>query len=163
MNKNFNRAYYNRGIAKLGLKKYEDAILDFTKELEINQNNDAAYYNRGLAEQNLDHYVSAIDDFTKAIEINPNESDYYADRGALISKTNGDLKKAEQDLSKAIELDNSDKDKFMTRAVIFCKLKLYLAAIDDLNIVIRMDPNNTQAYDLRSFAINSLNNSIPKK
>ena len=66
-------------------------------------------------------------------------------------------------MSKAIELDDKDKDKYLTRAIIFCKAKLFLAAIDDLNIVIKMDPNNTQAYDLRSFAINSLNNSVPKK
>ena len=65
-------------------------------------------------------------------------------------------------MTKAIELDPNDAEKYLTRAVIFCKLKLYLVAIDDLNIVIKMDPKNTQAYDLRSFAINTLNSSAKK-
>ena len=41
--------------------------------------------------------------------------------------------------------------------MIYRKLKQYLPAIDDLNIVIKMEPENTQAYDLRSFAIKSMN------
>ncbi len=139
------------------MKKYEDAILDFTKEIEINPKNDLAYYERAIAESRLSHNVSAIDDFSKAIELAPQNADYYAERGALISQTNGDLKQAEHDLNKAIELDDTDADKYLTRAVIFCKLKLYLAAIDDLNIVIKKEPHNIQAYDLRSYAIKSMN------
>ena len=105
----------------------------------------------------MDKYTSALDDYAKAIELNPDNADYYAERGALISKSEGDLQKAEQDLNKAIELDDKDSEKYLTRAIIFCKRNLYLAAIDDLNIVLKMDEKNTQAYDLRSFAIKSMN------
>ena len=73
-----------------------------------------------------------------------------------MSKSGGDLQKAEQDLNNAIKLDNKDSEKYLTRAIIYCKRGLYLAAIDDLNIIIKMDPNNTQAYDLRSYAIKSM-------
>lgn len=66
------------------------------------------------------------------------------------------FKKSRTGLNKAIELDNKDSEKYLTRAMIFCKLKLYLVAIDDLNIVIKMTPDNTQAYDLRSYAIKEL-------
>ena len=73
------------------------------------------------------------------------------------------MKQAEKDLNKAIELDVNDAEKYLTRAVIFCKLELYLAAIDDLNMVIKLDPKNTQAYDLRSYAISSLNSVKTKE
>jgi len=65
-------------------------------------------------------------------------------------------------LTKAIELDDKDAEKYLTRAVIFCKLEFYLAAIDDLNIVIKLEPDNTHAYDLRSYAITSMNSSRAK-
>ena len=97
------------------------------------------------------------DFFTKAIELNPNNAEYYTQRGALISRTDGDLQKAKEDLIKAIDLDANDSEKYLTRAIIFCKLNMYLPAIDDLNIVIKMDEKNTQAYDLRSYAIGSMN------
>ena len=138
------------------MSKFEDAILDFTKEIEQNPKNDQAYYDRGLAEAKLSHYNSAIDDYSKAIELNPKNADYYADRGELLYRSGGDLKKAEQDLTKAIELDSTDAEKYLTRAMIFCKLKMYLVAIDDLNIAIKINPKNTEAYDLRSYAIKSL-------
>ena len=75
----------------------------------------------------------------------------------MISKTEGDLLEAEKDLTKAIKLDYEDSEKYLTRAIIYCKQKAYLPAIDDLNDAIRYNPDNTQAYDLRSFAIKSLN------
>ena len=158
----FKQAYYNRGIAKLGLKKYESAISDFTKELELNPKYDRAYYEIAIAEARLEHYTSAVDNFTKAIELNPENAEYYAQRGALISRTDGDLEKAKQDLVRAITLDDKDPEKYLTRAIIFCKLKMYLPAIDDLNIVIKLDDKNMQAYDLRSYAISSLNSEQQK-
>lgn len=30
-----NRAYFDRGLAKCGLKKYEDTIIDFNKVIEL--------------------------------------------------------------------------------------------------------------------------------
>ena len=76
--------------------------------------------------------------------MNPKNADYYADRGELLYRSGGDLKKAEQDLTKAIELDSTDAEKYLT------------VAIDDLNIAIEINPKNTEAYDLRSYAIKSL-------
>ena len=39
---------------------------------------------------------------------------------------------------------------------------MYLPAIDDLNVVIKLDEKNTQAYDLRSYAISSMNSEAEK-
>ena len=157
LNKNFKRAYYNRGIANLGIKNYEDAVLDFTKEIEINPKNDSAYYQRAIAQAKLEHNSAALEDYTKALELNPKNADYYADRAAFISKTNGDLDKALEDINKAIDLDKQDSEKFLTRAIINCKKEEYLPAIDDLNIVLQMVPENQQARELRTYAIKSLN------
>ena len=93
MKPTYKRANFNRGIANLGLKNYEEAILDFTKEIELYPDNDSAYYERAIAFSRLDKYTSALDDYAKAIELNPDNADYYAERGALISKSEGDLQK----------------------------------------------------------------------
>ena len=99
---------------------------------------------------------AALEDYNEAIKINPKNADYYSNRGALLSKIGKDLKQAEEDLTKSIKLDGSDPDKYLTRAIIYCKENLYLAAIDDLNILLNMDSDNKQARELRSYAIKSL-------
>lgn len=47
-------SYYNRGGAKLQLKKYLEAIWDFDKSIKINPKFDKAYFYRGIA--NYDYY-----------------------------------------------------------------------------------------------------------
>ena len=143
-------------MAYFGAEKYEEAIEDFTKVITLSPKNDSAYYNRGLAEEKLNNNVSALDDYTKAIELKPEEAIYYYNRGSLISRSGGDLEKAVTDLNTAIKLDGSDSEKYLTRAIIFCKQKNYLIALDDLNIAIKLNPENSTAKELRSYAIKSL-------
>ena len=56
---------------KSDLDKYEEAISDFTKAIELNQEYAYAYNNRGYAYYNLGKNEEAISDLTKAIELNP--------------------------------------------------------------------------------------------
>ena len=65
-------AYYNRGLAYGKKGKYDQAISDFTRALELNPGNARAYDRRGFAYGKKGQYDQAISDFTKALEINPN-------------------------------------------------------------------------------------------
>jgi tetratricopeptide (TPR) repeat protein len=51
------------------LKKYEEAIAEYTKAIEINNNFSAAYYNRGLVEVVLGQKESGCLDLNKAEEL----------------------------------------------------------------------------------------------
>ncbi|MFB3883825.1 MAG: tetratricopeptide repeat protein [Thermodesulfobacteriota bacterium] len=59
------------GIANLRRRRYDRAISDFNKALEIEPNSRAVYNNRGVAYRSKDRYEEAISDFNKAIEISP--------------------------------------------------------------------------------------------
>ncbi|MFY8165852.1 MAG: NADH-quinone oxidoreductase subunit NuoB, partial [Sediminibacterium sp.] len=78
-------AYNNRGLAYFTQLKYDLAIADYNKAIELDPKNAFAYNFRGraYAEQNKydDDLDLAIADFTKVIEIEPKKGYAYYNRG----------------------------------------------------------------------------------
>ena len=79
-------AYNNRGNAYLSLDKYQQAIEDYNKAVELNPEYALAYYNRGNAYLSLDKYQQAIEDFDRAIALNPHYVNTYNNRGIAYAK-----------------------------------------------------------------------------
>lgn len=61
--------YLKNGNNFVQSKKYDEAIAEYTKAIEINNNFSAAYYNRGLVEVVLDQKESGCQDLRKAAEL----------------------------------------------------------------------------------------------
>lgn len=64
--------YMTRGLLFYKNGKYEAAIQDFDKAIEINPKYEGAYSNRGLAKYHLNYDSLALQDINKAIEIDSN-------------------------------------------------------------------------------------------
>ncbi len=62
----------NKGDALYNLKKYNDAILNYDKSLEIDPNIAYVYNNKGNALRNLNMQKEAIQCYDKAIQLDPN-------------------------------------------------------------------------------------------
>ena len=62
LNKNNEKAYLIRGIAKAKLGKYEESIEDFNEAIKLNKNNEDAYFYRGVVKADLKLYKESIDD-----------------------------------------------------------------------------------------------------
>ena len=62
-------------------KKYDLAIQNYTKAIELDSKYALAYRNRGLSWREKGDYDRAIQDYTKAIELNPKYADAYFQRG----------------------------------------------------------------------------------
>jgi tetratricopeptide (TPR) repeat protein len=96
--------YYNRGNAKLDLKRYEEAIFDYNQALALEANDADAYYNRGLAKAKLQRYEEAIADYDEAIRLQPTEASSYYDKACVFALTNR-LEDCFRSLKQAFELD----------------------------------------------------------
>lgn len=72
--------YNDRGLARLQLKDFKGATLDFSLAIQLNAN-DRAYYNRGCACQKHGDNFGAIRDFTQALRLNPANPEAYVNRG----------------------------------------------------------------------------------
>jgi tetratricopeptide (TPR) repeat protein len=61
--------YVRRGDAKACLKKYNDAIYDYIKAIEIEPKHALAYYRRGITEIAMGRNNDACTDLRKALEL----------------------------------------------------------------------------------------------
>jgi len=96
--------YIQRGIIYGMQTKFNQAIPDFTKGIELDPKMPEAYYSRGLAYAKTDDKDNALIDYNRAIELSPEYADAYYNRGLIFyRKTNYDS--AFDDFSKAIELN----------------------------------------------------------
>ncbi len=96
------RIYYNRGTELGHLKRYEEAIADFSKAIAIYPF-DFEYGNRATAYYFLGKYQESLHDFNSAILLNPDNANSYYGR-AMIYRTLGDFTNAQEDLEKSCAL-----------------------------------------------------------
>ena len=96
------RIYYNRGTELGQLKRYNEAIADFTKAIAIYPF-DFIYGNRATAYYFLGEYQYALRDFDRAIELDPENANSYYGR-AMTYRILGDFKAAQDDLRKSCSL-----------------------------------------------------------
>jgi tetratricopeptide (TPR) repeat protein len=98
--------YNASGLALAGQKKYEEAIVQYQKAIELDPHYTDAYIAWGNALANQRKYDEAIAKYQKAIELDPHYTDAYNNWGLAL----GDLNRYEEAIEKsqqAIQLDNN--------------------------------------------------------
>ena len=144
-------ACYNRGAAYSTIGKYDRAIEDLTKAIELRPNDPGAYHNRGATYNEKKTYELAIKDFNKAINLRPDDASHYLLRGvAHIEKHDYEL--AASDFSKAIELNPSDAGAYNGRGTSHYRNTDFHSAIADFRQAIQLNPDLAQAYSNRGEA-----------
>jgi tetratricopeptide (TPR) repeat protein len=99
------RAYANRGAARLHLGDAQGAVADFTRALELKPSHpEDLFFNRGNAYALAGKTVGAISDFTRAVEIRPDFARAFFNRGLVRART-GDLAGARADWQHAIAIE----------------------------------------------------------
>lgn len=141
-------AYNQRGVAYRMQGNQNDAIICFTKAIEINPQYAEAYLNRGLsyASSELKKYDQALSDFNKSIELNPNDNFFaYLSRG-FIYYDKGNYDQVISDLGYVIEMRSDSADAYYKRGLAYAQKGNYDDAISDLNKVITLNPQYVDAY-----------------
>jgi tetratricopeptide (TPR) repeat protein len=65
------RLYDSRGFAHSSLKRFSDAIDDFTRALELNDHNPRVFYHRAESRAQLGEIAESYDDVLSALELDP--------------------------------------------------------------------------------------------
>jgi protein O-mannosyl-transferase len=143
--KSIEEAYYNRGNYLIEKNKYDEAIRDFNKAIEVKPDYAEAYNNRGNLFSNANSNDAAMNDFNQAIELSPAYVDAYINRGNLFMKENRN-DEAIRDFNKAIELKPDDAQAYNNRGYLYQTEKRNDLAIDDYNKAITLRPDFAEAY-----------------
>ena len=123
LKKDWEIPYFYRGVANQALENYDEAMLDYTKALQLNDKMTDAYYNR-----------ARIILTRKDIE-------------------NPDISKAVKDLEHALELDDKFVDALYAMAAAQKKLENYHSALEYLEKPLQIEPEAVHAKALKKLIL----------
>jgi IMP dehydrogenase/GMP reductase/lipoprotein NlpI len=155
MNPNLAQAYYNRGVIYYNQQKYELALADYNKAINLNPNLAEAYVNRGLLYSKQQKYELGLADYNKAIDMNPNLAQAYYNRG-VIYYNQQKYELALADYNKAIELNPNFAEAYVSRGILYYNQQKYDLALSDYNKAIEINPNNAGPYYNRGLLYSDL-------
>lgn len=127
------KRYLASGLKNLRVRKYAEAITDFTKAIEEDRMSWIAYRLRGDAKKGIDEYKSSIDDYGNALRLNSSDALSYRGR-AEAKRLSNDAKGALSDYDVVLSLNPKDTAIRFGRALCEFHLELFGKAISDLNI-----------------------------
>lgn len=141
-------SYYSQGVALYGQQKYDDAIDQFSKSINLNSVFANTYIYRGLCYYNKNRFQQAITDYSKAISLDPVNNLAYFDRGlAYYSIQSYD--EAIADFTKLVNMNPSYNGVYNSRANAYYAKQQYQLAITDYTMAISQNPNQSNSYDYR--------------
>ena len=115
----FDVSYFYRAVAHQSLENWDEAMLDYTKSIQLNEKMTDAYYNRA-------RIILSRKDIK-----------------------NPKIENAIKDLNKALELDDKFIDAMYALAAVLKKLGKYEEAISYLDRIIKIEPDAVNARALK--------------
>ncbi len=154
MSENY-KTYLDNGIYDIQDGKYQSALENINKSLELKNDWEIPYFYRAVAHQALENFDEAMLDYTKALQLNPKMTDAYYNKARItLSRKdieNPDIFGAVKDLEKAIELDENFIDALYAMACAQKKLEHYKEAVEYLDKLLEIEPDAVNAKALKKF------------
>ena len=138
------RAHHNRGFAYLQAKRYEEALRDFDRALELNASDANAYLGRGTLLTRTGRHAAAFKELTRAIEIDPRYAEAYAKR-CFVSMMLDQPPQAVIDCERAVALDPRHRDAHTNLGVVYAALARYHDAETSYQRALAIEPGNGDA------------------
>jgi tetratricopeptide (TPR) repeat protein len=142
-------AFSNRGAALIGQGKVDAAFDDFNEAARLDPNDHQVYINRANAWCHKGDFQQAIADLSTALKLHPDANTYNL-RGHARAEA-GDIDKAIADYTAALKLDPADVRTLHSRSTAWMYKHQYARALDDVNEVLRRDPNDIVARRRRAY------------
>ncbi len=130
-----------RGQTYRLMKRYEEALQDFNRAIELDSNYAWAIARRGEAYRLMKRYEEALLDFTHAIELDPGSDWAIASRGQTYQSMER-YEEALLDFNRAIELDSNYAWAIARRGETYQSMERYEEALLDFNRAIELDSNS---------------------
>ncbi len=120
------------------MKRYKDALVDFTQAIELAPTYVWAIAHRGETYRCMKCYHMAVADFSRAIDLDPNNVWTIAHRGATYFQLRR-LEQALLDLNRAINLKPDYAWALIYRGQVYVSMKRYEKALADVDRAIALD------------------------
>ena len=155
INTTFTNAYAIRGVAKNKLKKFENAICDFSKALQYskdNQQRNHIYKNRAESHFGLEQFDKMIEDYNFADKLSPLDASCLNNRAYAYLKL-GKFDIALLDAIDALKLcedDNSRSCVYDTIGTIYLAKEMYQEALSNFDEALNLNSQLWECYENRA-------------
>ena len=140
------RALNNRALIFQDQKKYDLALEEYNKAIDISPKEPKPYSNRASIYIQQGKFDDALKDYSKAIELDPTNAERY-DARSLFYYSKQDLEKALDDNSKSIELDPNNELYFYRRGDLYGELKKTDLSLENYKKALQINPSYVDAIN----------------
>ena len=141
--------YYERGNCLNNLERYEDAIPDFSKSIDLTDDRGTLtklLHSRGEVFHTLGRFDDAGADYSRLIQIDSNDAVAWNNRGVFFDK-DGLFDDAVAHYSRAIELDTNYAEAWSNRGISFLRVGRFGDAVFDFTRALELEPNAKRFFD----------------
>ncbi len=139
------RKYVESGQKYMGQKKYESAVIQFKKALQVDPRYAEAHYQLATADLELQHFQEAYQELSQAVELDKNHIKACLALGSLYLAGH-QADKAEEKARHVIELDANNADAYVLLGNALMVEKRQQDAVDAFTRAISLKPDDTDAY-----------------
>jgi len=146
-------AYNGRGQAYFQIRKYPEALSDFTKAIEAGIVTPKLFLNKGKCLVILNRAPEAVPDLNRSIELEPKSPEAFYFRGVAHEK-GGDIPKALADYGQALQLNPNYVEALVNRGLLRTKGEQFSEAVTDYTAALAIAAPQVQPMILnnRAFA-----------
>jgi serine/threonine protein kinase len=131
--------WFQEGNRYFSRRRYKDAILAYSRAINMDPRHADAYHNRGLSYWYLQQYEQAIHDYSQLIALNYQDADVYNNRGVAYQHLQ-QYEQAISDFDQAITLNPKYARAYYNRGLTYRELEQYQQAKSDLDQAIALNP-----------------------
>ena len=146
----------DKGIELIHLGKYDEAIENITKSIELKNDWEISHFYRAVANQASEKMDEAILDYTKALKINPKMCDAYYNRAKILLEMKNrevDVQKIIHDLDMALSIDENFVDALFAMAAAQKKAGDYTKSLEYLERLLKIQPDSVHARALKKLLL----------
>jgi tetratricopeptide (TPR) repeat protein len=142
------RRQNKRGNRCLRGGRYDEAVEEYTKVIDMDPMEPCGFFNRGLAYQRKGEHNKALVDFYRALDIDPQYTGTHHGRGdAFLDK--GDYDLAIEEYTRAIELDANYSSAYNNRGIEYALKGEFDRAEADLTKALEIDAHDAKHHYAR--------------
>ena len=147
--------YYKRANAFNGLGRWERALTDYDRAIDLNPAYSHAFCNRGVVLEQLHRWDEALKSYDRALALDPEDFLSHCNRGSVLRK----LKRFEEALisyDQAIAIKSDYVEAYFYRGAVLHELGRFDAAIASHDKAIEFTPSGLlpyMAYSSRAYAL----------
>ncbi|MCX7570775.1 tetratricopeptide repeat protein [Tumebacillus sp. DT12] len=134
---------HNKALILASMKRYEEALADFNRVIEIDPNYPEYHFDRGNLYNKMGRLEEAVENYTHAIEISPPFPEVYFNRAGAYSRL-GMAEKALADYDYLLDIDPTHLDGRLNRATLFLEAGETALARQDAEEGLALDPTHAQ-------------------